>query len=107
MRGAGLRDCADGGGHHLLPAPHVGFDWQPDDNQIFNNHIPVDPYVEEKISITKTSPLINVTRGQLVPYTITFKNTLRSTLPPLGIVDTMPAGFKYVEGSSRIDEHRA
>ena len=72
-------------------------------NQIFNNHIPVDPYVEEKISITKTSPLINVTRGQLVPYTITFKNTLRSTLPPLGIVDTLPPGFKYVEGSSRFD----
>ncbi len=72
-------------------------------NQIFNNHIPVDPYVEEKISITKTSPLINVTRGQLVPYTITFKNTLRSTLPPLGLVDTLPPGFKYVEGSSRFD----
>ncbi len=75
-------------------------------NQIFNNHIPVDPYVEEKISITKTSPLINVTRGQLVPYTITFKNTLRSTLPPLGIVDTLPPGFKYVEGSSRFDGTR-
>jgi fimbrial isopeptide formation D2 family protein/uncharacterized repeat protein (TIGR01451 family) len=75
----------------------------PTANQIFNNHIPVDPYVEEQISITKTSPLINVTRGQLVPYTITFKNTLRSTLPPLGIVDTLPPGFKYVEGSSRFD----
>jgi fimbrial isopeptide formation D2 family protein/uncharacterized repeat protein (TIGR01451 family) len=75
----------------------------PTANQLFNNHIPVDPYVEEKISITKTSPLINVTRGQLVPYTITFKNTLRSTLPLLGIVDTPPPGFKYVERSGRLD----
>ena len=73
-------------------------------NQIFNNHLPVDPYIEQKIYITKTSPLINVTRGQLVPYTITVKNTLRSTLPALGIVDTLPAGFKYVEGSGRVDE---
>jgi len=73
-------------------------------NQIFNNHIPVDPKVEEKISITKTSPLINVTRGQLVPYTITFKNTLRSTLPTLEIIDTLPPGFKYVKGSSHLDE---
>ncbi|MGB9081144.1 MAG: hypothetical protein WCD00_07575 [Desulfuromonadaceae bacterium] len=73
-------------------------------NQIFNNHIPVDPYIEQKIYITKTSPLINVTRGQLVPYTITVKNTLRSTLPALGIVDSLPAGFKYVAGSARIDE---
>ena len=60
--------------------------------------------IEEKIYITKTSPLLNVTRGQLVPYTITFKNTLRSALPALGIVDTLPPGFKYVEGSSRFDE---
>ncbi|MEJ2393109.1 MAG: isopeptide-forming domain-containing fimbrial protein [Gammaproteobacteria bacterium] len=73
-------------------------------NQIFNNHIPVDPYVEEKISITKTSSLINVTRGQLVPYTITIRNTLRSTLPPLAIVDTIPPGFKYVKNSSRVDK---
>ena len=73
-------------------------------NQIFNNHISVDPYIEQKIYITKTSPLINVTRGQLVPYTITVKNTLRSTLPALGVVDTLPAGFKYVEGSGRVDE---
>lgn len=73
-------------------------------NQIFNNHIPVDPYVEEKIHIIKTTPLVNVTRGQLVPYTITVKNTLRSTLPALGIVDRVPPGFKYVEGSARVDE---
>jgi len=73
-------------------------------NQIFNNHIPVDPYVEEKIHITKTSPLVNVTRGQIVPYTITVKNTLRSTLPALGIIDRLPPGFKYVEGSARVDE---
>jgi fimbrial isopeptide formation D2 family protein/uncharacterized repeat protein (TIGR01451 family) len=72
-------------------------------NQLFNNHIPVDPKIEEKIYITKKSPLLNVTRGQLVPYTITFKNTLRSVLPVLGIVDLLPPGFKYVAGSSRYD----
>ncbi|MFZ2948172.1 MAG: isopeptide-forming domain-containing fimbrial protein [Desulfuromonadaceae bacterium] len=76
----------------------------PTRNQIFNNHIPVDPYIEQKIYISKTSPLINVTRGQLVPYTITIKNTLRSTLPALGVIDTLPAGFKYVAGSGRVDE---
>jgi hypothetical protein len=73
-------------------------------NQLFNNHIPVDPKIEQKIYITKKSPLLNVTRSQLVPYTITFKNTLRSVLPVLGIVDLLPPGFKYVAGSSRYDE---
>lgn len=72
--------------------------------QLYNNHIPVDPFIEQKIYISKTSSLINVTRGQLVPYTITVKNTLRSTLPALGILDTLPAGFKYVAGSARLDE---
>ncbi|MDW7644324.1 MAG: isopeptide-forming domain-containing fimbrial protein [Desulfuromonadales bacterium] len=72
-------------------------------NQLFNNLIPVDPYVEEKIYISKTTPQVNVTRGQLVPYTITFVNTLRSTLPELSLIDTLPAGFKYVTGSARLD----
>ena len=72
-------------------------------NQIFNNHIPIDPKIEEKIYITKKSPLRKVTRGQLVPYVISFKNTLRSAVPALTIADTLPAGFKYVPGSSRVD----
>jgi uncharacterized repeat protein (TIGR01451 family)/fimbrial isopeptide formation D2 family protein len=81
---------------------HLTFDSTA--NQIFNNHIPVDPYVNETISITKSTPLVNVTRGQLVPYTITFKNTRRDPLPPLGIIDTLPPGFKYVNGSGRFDD---
>lgn len=75
----------------------------PRDSQIFNNHIPIDPELEAAIAITKTSPLINVTRGQLVPYTITVKNTLGGSIQDLVIVDTLPPGFKYVEGSSRFD----
>ncbi len=72
-------------------------------NQIYNNHIPVDQQVEEKIAIFKTTPQVNVNRAQIVPYTIRVKNTLRSALPPLGVVDTLPPGFKYVSGSARYD----
>src|SRR5262249_8825961 len=46
----------------------------PGSNQIYNNHIPVDQQVAGAFSITKTTPLLNVTRGQLVPYTITVGN---------------------------------
>ncbi len=80
---------------------HLTFDATA--NQIFNNHIPVDQQIEEIISISKTTPLINVTRGQIVPYKINVKNTMRNILPTLGVVDTFPPGFKYVSGSSRFD----
>ncbi len=72
-------------------------------NQIFNNHIPLDPIIDAAISISKKSPLVSVTRGQMVPYTITVKNTMGGALQDLTIIDTLPPGFKYVEGSSRFD----
>jgi uncharacterized repeat protein (TIGR01451 family) len=79
-------------------------DSAPDVNsQIFNNHIPLDPDLGAAVMISKTSSLINVTRGQLVPYTITVRNTFTTALNSLAIVDTMPPGFKYVQGSARFD----
>jgi uncharacterized repeat protein (TIGR01451 family) len=47
--------------------------------------------------------ILNVTRSQLVPYTITLNNTLNVRISDLNVVDNFPAGFKYVVGSSRID----
>ena len=73
----------------------------PNDSQLFNNSIPLDPLLAESVSISKTSSLVNVSRGQLVPYTITVRNTTSGQLTDLQIVDTFPAGFKYVEGSAR------
>jgi uncharacterized repeat protein (TIGR01451 family) len=55
------------------------------------------------VSVAKTTPSINVTRGQLVPYEITITNPLGVGIPDLGLVDRFPAGFHYVEGSARIE----
>src|SRR5580765_191211 len=75
----------------------------PGSNQIYNNHIPVDPQIAGTFSITKTTPLLNVTRGQLVPYTITIGNVLGASMQGVRIVDRYPAGFRYVTGSARLD----
>lgn len=75
----------------------------PGTSQIFNNHIPIDPELEDTVAITKSTPRQNVSRGQLVPYEITFNNTKGAPIPDLSIVDHMPAGFTYVEGSARLD----
>jgi uncharacterized repeat protein (TIGR01451 family) len=75
----------------------------PGSNQIYNNHIPVDPQIGGSISITKTTPLLNVTRGQLVPYTITIGTLLGSSAQGVQVVDRYPAGFRYIKGSARLN----
>ena len=75
----------------------------PGSSQLFNNHIAVDPVLAGAVAITKTTPSLSVSRGQLVPYEITVRNTLGSPLDQLSIIDRFPAGFRYVDGSARID----
>jgi len=75
----------------------------PGDSQIFNNHIAIDPRLDNALSISKKSALVNVSRGQIVPYVITVNNTMAVALQDMSLVDTFPAGFKYVAGSSRVD----
>ena len=75
----------------------------PGSNQIYNNHIPVDPQIAGSISITKTTPLLNVTRGQLVPYTITIGTLLGASAQGVQVVDRYPAGFRYIKGSARLN----
>ena len=87
--------------HHL----HVMLDGSqpPGSSQIFNNHIPLDPQLIGSIAISKTTPRLNVTRGELVPYVITVHNVAGTLLTDVRIVDRFPAGFTYVEGSARLD----
>ena len=75
----------------------------PGSSQIFNNHIPLDPQILGSIAISKTTPLLNVTRGQLVPYVITVNNVSGLLLTDVSIVDRFPAGFTYVQGSALLD----
>ena len=75
----------------------------PGTSQIFNNHIPLDPQINGAIAITKTTPLLNVTRGQLVPYSITIDNRSGLLLTDVSVVDRLPAGFTYVAGSALLD----
>ncbi len=72
---------------------------------ILKNHIPIDPIVASSGSIvmSKTTPLKDVRRGELVPYTLTVKNTADVVLNNLLIRDQLPVGFKYVKSSATIN----
>ncbi|MBT8067777.1 MAG: DUF11 domain-containing protein [Gammaproteobacteria bacterium] len=77
---------------------------RPGTSQLFNNHIPLDPRLGGAVAVTKTTPLLNINRGQLVPYVITVSNSFGADLTDVNIVDRFPAGFRYVEGSARFDD---
>ena len=75
----------------------------PGSSQLFNNHLPLDPRLDGAVAITKSTPMLNVTRGQLVPYVITVSNSFGADLNDVIVVDRFPAGFRYVAGSARFD----
>jgi large repetitive protein len=99
---ATVRPRTDGTRYHT----HLLFDDSqvPGSSQIYNNHIPLDPDLQGLLSMTKTTPMMNVSRGQLVPYVITYTNVTQVPLFDVSIVDRFPAGFSYVAGSARLDD---
>jgi uncharacterized repeat protein (TIGR01451 family)/fimbrial isopeptide formation D2 family protein len=76
----------------------------PGSSQLFNNHVPLDPRLDGAVAITKTTPLLHVTRGQLVPYVITISNSFGVDLQDVNVIDRFPAGFRYITGSARFDD---
>jgi large repetitive protein len=75
----------------------------PGTSQIFNNHIPLDIDLDDSVTITKTTPMVHVTRGQLVPYVITVASGIGADISSIAIADRIPAGFRYVAGSARLN----
>jgi len=56
------------------------------------------------LTVSKTTPVVDVSRGQLVPYTITVTNVLSGAVQAVALVDSFPAGFRYITGSARLDD---
>ena len=74
---------------------------------VINNHVPVDPILGGALTLSKTSPLVNVARGDLVPYTVTAKNNLAAALANIDVRDQLPPGFKYRLGSASVNGLRS
>ena len=70
---------------------------------VVNNHIPLDPVTAGAFTVSKTTPKVNVSIGQLVPYTIIASNNINATLPNIEMEDQIPPGFKYKRGSATLD----
>lgn len=55
------------------------------------------------VTITKQAMLRQIKRGERVPYIIRVENSSTSNAGPVNVIDTMPAGFRYVEDSATLD----
>ncbi|WP_338531542.1 DUF7507 domain-containing protein [Nitratireductor thuwali] len=63
----------------------------------------VDIFSEPDFEIGKTAAFVQVQRGQRVPYTIRVRMSGLLRASVVNVVDEIPAGFAFVQGSATID----
>ena len=55
------------------------------------------------VRVTKRADRLRTSAGELVRYSITLDNSLAEDLTGISLVDEIPGGFNFVEGSARIE----
>lgn len=82
----------------------VSFVLADGDPNIVWNHVPLDPVsvASSGVQLNKQAEQRSTTVGGLVVYTLTITNNTPLALPGVSIVDQLPAGFSYVEGSATL-----
>ena len=76
--------------------------------EVFQNHIPLDPQTELEtyFTVTKEANKTEVTVGEPIIYTVSLTNS-GTISDDIYLYDQMPAGFKYVKGSTLIGGAKA
>ncbi len=64
---------------------------------------PNDPTLEGGLIVVKTSSIVNVTIGQMVPFTIRVTNPHSLPFTNVELRDILPPGFQYRTGTATID----
>jgi len=68
---------------------------------IVHNHLPLDPRVLPGLSISKVGDRQVAEVGDTVLYTLTVRQTGGAALPQVSVLDTLPPGFTYIDGTAR------
>lgn len=86
------------------PPFYLDFRLTSGDPDIINNHIALDPFLSRTpLVVTKTSVKRSASVGDIVPYEITVRNTENAQRAGVDVVDILPAGMKYVLGTSAVN----
>jgi len=70
--------------------------------EVTNNNIPLDPAAANGLTLQKTASSTTAEIGDLLTFTLKASNQTNVALVDLHAVDDLPAGFRYVPGSSRV-----
>ncbi|WP_435256758.1 hypothetical protein ACSBLW_11485 [Thioclava sp. FR2] len=65
--------------------------------------IPVDPYYAVPLSLTKQAERDQVGTGEILTYTLTLTNNMYQAIMYTRLLDDLPSGVTYVEGSARFE----
>ncbi|BBQ10782.1 SdrD B-like domain-containing protein [Stenotrophomonas maltophilia] len=68
-----------------------------------HNHIPLDPQIAPGLVITKTGDRKTVEVGDSLVYTITIRQTAGASMGTVNVIDRLPHGFTYIDGTARVD----
>ena len=74
---------------------------------LVNNHIPIDPKSTGAVLVSKVASINAAELGDSVQYTVKVSNANNSVLGGAVIRDTLPAGFKFIPGTLRINGTKA
>ena len=70
---------------------------------IVHNHLPLDTAVATGLVISKRGDRQTAEIGDTVQYTITIRQTAGSPLRAVNVIDRLPRGFTYIDGTARAD----
>ncbi len=71
-------------------------------DQVVNNHIPLDPASPSELFTAKSVDKTAVELGDTLRYTISVRHVSGPGLNNLAVLDTLPAGFRYIPGTARV-----
>jgi len=74
---------------------------------VVHNHLPLDTAVATGLVITKTGDRQTAEIGDTVQYTLTVRQTAGSALQTVNVIDRLPRGFTYIDGTARVDGRAA
>ena len=68
-----------------------------------HNHIPLDPQIAPGLVITKTGDRKTVEVGDSLVYTITIRQTAGASMGTVNVIDRLPHGFTFIDGTARVN----
>jgi uncharacterized repeat protein (TIGR01451 family) len=71
-------------------------------DQVVNNHIPLDPTVPGELFVAKAADKATIELGDALRYTVTVRHVAGPSANNVRVIDTLPAGFKYIPGTARL-----